>query len=1113
MRKLITFLGCLLCSCVCLFTGCSCKGENVGDGEKYRVELSADILRLYLYESSELTATVYDTSAQTAMDALVEWSVEDASIATFENGTVTAVSVGETYVVAEYEGITSKCRVIVRESEYVPAVQTDKDAMSLLINGDAIDLKSWVFYLDKRYTKDAQFTYEIADEEIASVENDGDTARIKGLQKGETVLTITASWRGVESAALTKTVKIKVTDLVMLDFADLAEKTVYTSEMDGHNKTTKVVPYVKKDDVEVVAPTLTYYVTDENDQPSDLVTVDADGTVRVNEKGLTGVAYIRYKFEGISSASAIRVNVEYPLIDRTQLSVDLEFDNNHEISLDPVKKALNMDDVIGVEGYDCQNGKITDAVIGEYTWKVVHAGYYATAIKVTVCTKIIRTAAELDKMFSEYAVKEKVGALSYKTTSQDVYSYDGYFVLGGNINYGGNVYQNGVMALSLNQCAAGNAVNITPNVGFKGIFDGKGFSISNIAFSSTIDNQFITSSGLFGAIAQTGVVKNLALSVNSLTEKEGASALAALLSGTLDNINVTTPVAGSNSGVRSGCLVHGTYGATLKNVFLNLTGTNGHRYYYGYISHFDFAVNGKATSATNVYVARSHNSQLLVSANMKNSSNPYHSSGSGVFKNVVVYNNAKFSNGTYTDPTGDAIYGEFTNLTFKAYSDLAADTKNGRIVFDDNSFWDLTGDVPAFRVKETVADILPLSYVPVLEIQGNTQIDLSEAKALFMTVNGAKLGDIEVYKSYAGGILTLDSAKIPNSAQNLGKDRTIIISTDNGDYSFKVDIYTAIIDSSAELDKMLSEYAAVASVGKAKRATTLEMFSYDGYFVLGKDIDYSVDGARGVYNSGVSYLRTNYYLSGNLDNTAVINQAGFKGIFDGQGYSISNIEFSTTVNAQDGCFYTGGGLFGAIAQTGVVKNVALKNVALTNVDGNAPIAGNCCGTLDNIAIDMVMEKATDVRTGGVVVGTLGAKLSNIFLHITGNGGHRYRYGYVSVYDHARADGTGSIPTMVGNVYVARTSGTSQAVGQYLVVTQETGEYNPYDDGEMGVFANVKVYDKLAPDAADANYGSGAFSSGVDYQTYAQLATDLAAGNVIVFDNTSYWDFTGIYPTF
>ena len=1104
MKKLIIFLGCLLCSCACLFTGCSGKGEKVEDEEKYRVELSTDILRLYLYESSELSATVYDTSAQTVMEIAVEWSVEDASIARFENGTVTAVSAGETYVVAEYDGITSKCRVVVRESAYVPAVQTDKDTMSLLINGDAIELNSWVFYLDKRYTNDAEFSYRIADEEIASVETDGDTARIKGLQKGETLLTVTASWRGVESAALTKTVKIKVTNLVMLTFSDLTERTVYTSEMDGHDKTTTVVPYVKKDDVEVVDhPTLTYYVTDENDQPSNLVTVDADGTVRVNEEGLTGVAYIRYKFEGISSASAIRVNVEYPLIDRTELSVNLEFDENHKISLDPVKEVLNTDDVIGVEGYDCQNGKITDAVIGEYTWNVVHAEYYATAIKVTVCTKIIRTAAELDKMFSEYAVKEKVGELSYKTTTQDVYSYDGYFVLGKNINYGGNVYQNGVTALSLNQCAAGNAVNITPKVGFKGVFDGQGFSISNIAFSSTISNQFITSSGLFGAIAQTGVVKNLALSVNSLTEAEGASAMAALLSGTLDNISVTTPVAGSNSGVRSGCLVHGTYGATLKNVFLNLTGTNGHRYYYGYISHFDYAVNDKATTATNVYVARSHNSQILVSANMGDSYNPYHTKGSGAFKNVVVYHNVKFSNGTYTDPTGDGAYQNFTNLTFKAYSDLAADTKNGTITFDDNSFWDLTGDVPAFKKKAVALD---LSYVPVLEIQGNTQIDLSEVSGLFTTVNGAQLGNVDVYGSYADGVLTLDSAKIPNSAKDLGEDRTIIISTDNGDYSFKADIYTAIIDSATELDKMLSEYAAVTSVGKAKRAIILEMFSYDGYFVLGKNIDYTKDGARGVYNSGVSYLRTNYYLNGTLDNTAVINQAGFKGVFDGRGYSISNIQFSTTVNAQDGCFYTGGGLFGAIAQTGVVKNVALRNVALTNVDGNAPIAGNCCGTLDNIAIDMVMENATDVRTGGVVLGTLGAKLSNIFLHITGNGGHRFRYGYVSVYDHARVDGTGSIPTLVENVYVAKNTGA-----QYLVVTAETGEYNPYDDGDMGVFADVKVYHQAAPAATDGNYG--AFAEGLDYRTYAQLAADLDASDVIVFDDMSYWDFTGAYPTF
>ncbi|MBQ8374848.1 MAG: hypothetical protein IJX98_04660, partial [Clostridia bacterium] len=564
----------------------------------------------------------------------------------------------------------------------------------------------------------------------------------------------------------------------------------------------------------------------------------------------------------------------------------------------------------------------TAASLGEDTEIFVSCDTGAYLVKADVYTKVLRTADDLDKIFTEYALKEKVGALTYSSTTNDVYSYDGYFVLGDNIDYGGNTYQNGVISLSLNQCWTGNAVNITPYVGFKGTFDGKGFAVSNIAFASSVNQQFITSSGLFGAIAQTGVVKNLSLSVNSLKEVEGASSVASLLSGTLDNLSVTTPIAGTNSGNRSGCLVHATYGATLKNIFLNLTGTNGVRQYYGYISHFDYSVNDRATTAKNVYVARAQGGQALVSASMKEVGNPYYSGGSGAFKDVMVYHNVKFNNTSYTDPTVDTNYADFTNLTFKAYSDLTTDMANGTIAFDDTTYWNMTGDYPVFNAKEAAVSDLALSYTPVVEIYGATAtVDLTEVADSFTAVSGAKIAGVDVFASYSDGVLTLNNASIPNASSRIGKNTPIVLLTDGGQYEIKANVYTKIITSAEELDKMLTEYATKTSVGTAKRAISVELFSYDGYFVLGNDIDYSEESARGVYNSGVSYLRTNYYAY-NGANPAVINEAGFKGIFDGQGYAIENIEFSTTVNGSDGCFYTGGGLFGSIATTGLVKNLA-----------------------------------------------------------------------------------------------------------------------------------------------------------------------------------------------
>ncbi len=755
-----------------------------------------------------------------------------------------------------------------------------------------------------------------------------------------------------------------------------------------------------------------------------------------------------------------------------------------------------MTGVVGVDGYVCEQGKVKDVKAGEFVWKLVHSEHYATAVNVTVCTKIIYSANDLNKMLSVYATKTKVGTLSYNATSNDVYSYDGYFILGDNIDFASNgergVYNSGVLAQSFANSGAKETVAL---MGFNGTFDGRGFAIKNVTFASEGGASFTTGGGLFGAIGAKGVVKNLALVNIALSIESDNAPLATVASGKIDNVYIDLQEVEANASARLAGVACATYGAELSNIYVRKANTaTGTRQHSGYVSVYDAAREGKQTTAKNIYIYNDASIQPWIAEMENGTLNPYGGNGTNAFKDVVVYSSIDMA----------GVYPTFKNFTIEW---LSAYNKS-QIAFEDDTYWDFTGAEPVFKTKEAQSTPITLSYVPVMEVKGTATVDLSEV-TLFTEVTGAKIADVDVFASYANGVLTLDNAKIPNAAKSLGKNVDVTVLTNSGRYVFKADVYTKIITTAEELNKMLSEYAAKTSVGTLGRAIGVEVFSYDGYFLLGNTIDYAKDGARGVYDSGVTYLRTNYY-DFNATNPAVMNVAGFKGVFDGQGYAIKNVEFKSTMSANDVCFYTGGGLFGAIATDGVVKNLALKNVALSNTDGNATIAGTCCGTLNNISVDMVMENSTDVRVGALVLGTLGANISNVFVHITGMGGYRLRYGYVSLYDHARIEGETTVSTTVKNVYVARTSGTTQTVGQYLVGTSETGAYNPYDD-EAGTFASVKVYDKEKPATTDANYG--AFANGVDYQTYAQLATDLAAGNVIVFDDTAYWDLTGSYPTF
>ena len=101
--------------------------------------------------------------------------------------------------------------------------------------------------------------------------------------------------------------------------------------------------------------------------------------------------------------------------------------------------------------------------------------------------------------------------------------YDGYFVLGANINYSGRQYvtqgQNG------------------PNTfggGFVGTLDGRGFNIDNFSFSSSV-----TMTGLFARLDGAGVVKNISFTNASIKSTAwGCGFIASHQSGRLENIFV-----------------------------------------------------------------------------------------------------------------------------------------------------------------------------------------------------------------------------------------------------------------------------------------------------------------------------------------------------------------------------------------------------------------------------------------------------------------------------------------------------------------------------------------------------------------------------------------------
>lgn len=131
------------------------------------VELNKTSLELVEGESETLTATV---KPDDAMDKTVTWTTSDASIATVENGKVTAVKEGETTITASVGSKSMTCKVVVVKK--VIAVE------SIALNKTEIILSTWeaetlIATVSPSDATDKTITWSSSNTSIATVDGNG----------------------------------------------------------------------------------------------------------------------------------------------------------------------------------------------------------------------------------------------------------------------------------------------------------------------------------------------------------------------------------------------------------------------------------------------------------------------------------------------------------------------------------------------------------------------------------------------------------------------------------------------------------------------------------------------------------------------------------------------------------------------------------------------------------------------------------------------------------------------------------------------------------------------------------------------------------------------------
>lgn len=206
-----------------LLMACSSDDGNTGGGKESStgvssVSLNRNTLNLLSGSTATLTATVSTDSDKIAQT--VTWSTDDKSIATVEDGTVTAVAKGSAKITATSTADTSKnatCTVNVEEGNVYPqSITLSATELDLNINVDS-DTKTGTLTATISNASNVtegrnKIIWTSSDESVATVSSDG---VVTGVKKGTATITAYAEYGTAEAScdvSVTRTANINLDD-------------------------------------------------------------------------------------------------------------------------------------------------------------------------------------------------------------------------------------------------------------------------------------------------------------------------------------------------------------------------------------------------------------------------------------------------------------------------------------------------------------------------------------------------------------------------------------------------------------------------------------------------------------------------------------------------------------------------------------------------------------------------------------------------------------------------------------------------------------------------------------------------------------------------------------
>ena len=212
-------IGLIICLAASVFAAACNKGKKV------TISLDRTELTLGTGETGLITATV------TGSEELPVWETSDESVATVEDGTVTAVAEGSAVISASVGKVKAECSVTVT-SAALPVITLDRTVAELTVGGQSVTVTARVKYDGATVTATPE--WKSSDEGVATVAN----GVITPVGIGTATVKATVVYNGkTAEAAIEVTVKPNV--VVAVDENDV---TLYTYGLSEEFPVEKVIP-------------------------------------------------------------------------------------------------------------------------------------------------------------------------------------------------------------------------------------------------------------------------------------------------------------------------------------------------------------------------------------------------------------------------------------------------------------------------------------------------------------------------------------------------------------------------------------------------------------------------------------------------------------------------------------------------------------------------------------------------------------------------------------------------------------------------------------------------------------------------------------------------------